>query len=579
LQKRIEAAGQRCVNNVVDITNLVMLETGQPLHAYDRDRLGEGEGEGNPSGFSLRPAHKGEQLITLDGSERSFSEENLLVTHANKPIALAGVMGGEASAVHNGSRRLLLEAAVFEPAVVRRSARKAGLRSESSARFERGVASAQTMAAADRAVALLCELAGATVVGRWQAGSAQPAPEPLLLRRSALEKLLGPLDGGEAGYVELEDRQVESILERLGCQLERLEQEGEGWLVTVPASRCHDLLREVDLIEEVARLVGYDRFCSHLPDPLAPGGLSLEQALLRQLRAALRNCGMQELSHLSLVAQDADPEGQVALSNPLLADYGHLRTDLRQGLLEAATRNLQASQRGFWGFEIGRVFRQVEGEYEEEERLAGVFAGERCAELWSSSGQPQSLTYFQGRGYLTQALGSLGLTLQDRRAPADPMLHPGRSAQVLLEGRAIGIFAELHPALADSLELPSHPLIFDLAVAPLLAAAARDQRACPLFQPFATVPASERDLAFVVSEQQELATVLQELRKTGGSLLELVELLDRYTGAPIPAGYCSLAVRLRFRDPQATLRDEQVEPLMEKLRHCITAKFKAELRG
>jgi phenylalanyl-tRNA synthetase beta chain len=386
--------------------------------------------------------------------------------------------------------------------------------------------------------------------------------------------LLGPL-AGEDGYEEIDDATVEGILTRLGCSLQL---DGENWLVTVPPSRQLDLLREVDLIEELARLIGYDRFCSHLPDPVEAGGLELEGQLLRRLRAALRGAGLQEISHLSLGAHDPNAEHQVALGNPLLADYGHLRTNLHQGLIQAAARNLQASQPGFWGFEIGKVFRVSEGQYEEEQRLSGLICGERRSERWSSSGQPRPLDYFQARGLLAQGLRELGLELQDRRCQDDPELHPGRAAQLVMEGKVIGKFGQLHPALAADQNLPDASYLFDLALPALLSAASRSHRSCPSFSSYATVPASERDLAFVVAETTEVHSVLQSIRKTAGPLLEQVELLDRYQGQPIAAGFCSLAVRLRFRDPNNTLRDEQVEPLVEKVRANLEKSFKADLR-
>ena len=578
LRHRLEAAGQRSINNVVDITNLVMLETGQPLHAYDLDRLKDS----TAFGFSLRLAQPGETLLFLDGETRELNTDNLLVTNADQPVALAGVMGGQESSVHEGCTSVLLEAAVFAPTQIRQSSRSAGLRSESSARFERGVPSALTLRAADRAVALLQEFCGATVQGRWCAGSPADEQKPVVLRRIALDRLLGPVADPDGIPGSIEDEVVVEILQRLGCSVAaNLDDDNtvDTWDVVVPPSRSHDLLREVDLIEEIGRLIGFDRFCSHLPDPVVPGGMDLPQLLLRRLRAALRHAGLQELSHLSLVPKDcADEESQVCLSNPLLADYGYLRTDLRLALMEAAKRNLQASQRGFWGFEIGKVFHQKDGKYSEQERLCGLVAGERSSESWTATTGGNQLSYHHGRGLLQQAFEELGLCLQDRRLLDDSSLHPGRAASIILEGRVIGVFGELHPAFAEAHDLPSGCLLFDLALAPVLTAASRTNRSCPTFKSFATVPASERDIACVVEDSVEAGAVLNAIKKAGSNLLEHVELLDRYSGDPIPDGQCSLAVRLRFRDAKATLRDDQVEPLVEKVRAALQRQFKAELR-
>ena len=581
LQTRLERAGLRPINNVVDITNLVMLETGQPLHAFDRQALAERTGGvADPQALGLRQARAGEQLVTLDGETRALDADALLVTYADGPIALAGVMGGAETAVREGTTAIWLEAAVFPPQRVRQSARGVGLRTDASARFEKGLPPEGTLRASDRAVALLGEIAGATAVGRWlHQRDREPRP-PIQLDRDRLHNLLGPvLDDGEP--IDLEDGTVERTLSALGCQLTTRE---EGWLVTVPPSRALDLTREVDLIEEVARLVGYDQFAAHLPDPLVSGGLDPAQQVERRLRVALCAAGLQETCAPSLVG--AGP-GRIPLANPLLADFGHLRDNLHEELLQAARRNLQASQPGFWAFEIGRVFLGGVADSEEVELVVGVICGERRAERWSSSGKPRSLSYWEARGVLQAALSGFRLPLEDRppdlsRKSADgeaDLLHPGRRADLFLEGRPVGWFGQLHPALADDLSLPEATHLFQLAMAPLRQAATRPGRWHPPFQPFPTVPASERDLALVVARETTAAALLAAIRKAGKPLLEHVELVDRYEGEPIPAGRCSQAFRLRYREARRTLTDAEVETTHQKVREALRRQFAAELRS
>ena len=577
LRQRLERAGVRPINNVVDITNLVMLETGQPLHAFDRDRLGAlTGGTPEPARIGLRQGRAGEAFVALDGQERTLGEEALVVTCGDHPIALAGVMGGLAEAVTEATGAIWLEAAVFAPQAVRRSARSVGLRTEASSRFEKGVPREITLAAADRAVALLQELAGARVEGRWlQQRETSPQP-PLLLRRDALHNLLGPvlLEDGET--MDLEDGRISATLEALGCVLE---EDGEGWQVRVPPERAMDLKREVDLIEEVARLVGYDRFACHLPDPLMPGGLEPAQQLERRLRRALCATGLQEIVSLSLVA--AAP-GRVPLTNPLLADYGHLRDNLHQELLQAARRNLQASLPGFWGFEIGRIFPggAASGDDRHAERtlLVGVIAGERRSERWRSSGKPSPPDYFQARGVLQAGLAPLRLSLEDRPWSDSPLLHPGRAAQLLVEGRPAGWFGQLHPAEAEALDLPAATYVFQLELEPLLSAGTRRNRWQPAFCPFPTVPASERDLALVVPTEITAAALLAAIRKAGKPLLEQAELVDRYEGAQVESGRCSQAFRLRYRDSARTLTDEEVEAAHRRVREALERQFGAEQR-
>ena len=578
LQQRLERAGVRPINNVVDITNLVMLETGQPLHAFDREALAALIGGApDPAAVGLRQGHDGEILKTLDAEQRQLGPEALLVTYGDRPIALAGVMGGAAEAVTPATTAIWLEAAVFAPQAVRRSARSVGLRTEASTRFEKGLPREATLAAADRAVQLLQELAGARVEERWLHRCPEQPEAPLLLERDGLHNLLGPVlvDGVPQ---DLEDGRIVATLEALGCVL-RPTDDGEGWLVTVPASRAIDLTRPVDLIEEVARLVGYDQFASHLPDPLEPGGLEPAQQVERRLRRHLCAAGLQETCALSLVS--AAP-ARVPLANPLLADYGHLRDNLHEELLQAARRNLQASRPGFWGFEIGQVFRSAATGIEEQTLLVGVLAGERRSELWSSSGKPRPLDYFEARGVLQAALAPLRLPLEDRRVEgshAEPWLHPGRCAELVLEGRCAGWFGQLHPAWAEQLDLPDATHLFQLELTALLDAATRRNRWLTSFTPYATVPASERDLALVVPRSIGSATLLNAIRKAGKPLLEQVELLDRYEGAQVGEGTCSQAFRLRYRDPARTLTDEDVESAHQKVRSSLEKQFGAQLRS
>ncbi|MCP9926966.1 phenylalanine--tRNA ligase subunit beta [Cyanobium sp. CH-040] len=575
LQRRLEKAGIRPINNVVDITNLVMLETGQPLHAFDSERLaGAGGRTADPAAVGLRQGRTGERLTTLDGEERQLDAAALVVTYTDRPIALAGVMGGSEEAVHEGTSAIWLEAAVFPAQRVRQSARSVGLRTEASIRFEKGLPLEATLAAADRACALLRHLAGATVQGRWLHRRAPGPGQPVTLRRDALHNLLGPvLVDGEP--CDLEDGRITGTLEAIGCQLEAME---DGWQVQVPPSRATDLRREVDLIEEVARLVGYDHFACHLPDPIEPGGLDPAQEAERRLRRALCAAGLQEACSFSLVPAG---EGRIPLANPLLADYGHLRDNLHEELLAAARRNLQSGQPGFWAFEIGQVFRQ--GSRDGRTLLVGVICGERRSELWTTSGKPSAPDYHRARGVLQQALGSLKLPVDDRRL--DPsgrvsadLLHPGRAAELVVEGRAAGWFAQLHPAAAQSLDLLESTYLFQLELTSLLTAATRRNRWQPAFAPFATVPAAERDLALVVPVGTSSADLLGVIRKAGRPLLEKAELMDRYEGEQVGSGQCSQAFRLRYRDAARTLTEEEVEKAHGLICQALEQQLGAQLR-
>lgn len=570
LKRRLEKAGIRPINNVVDVTNLVMLETGQPLHAFDRDRLAAlSGGEARPSALGLRQARPEERFTSLDGEERVLSDVALTVTYGDRPIALAGVIGGADEAVSQATSAIWLEAAVFAPQLVRQSARSVGLRTEASSRFEKGLPTEATLAAADRACALLAELAGGQVAGRWLHRRPQQPTPPLHLRRDVLHNLLGAVvvDGEPQ---DLDDLRIRSTLEAIGCTVE---DQGEGWHVSVPPARAIDLRREVDLIEEVARLVGYDQFACHLPDPIEPGGLTPEQAAERRLRRALCHAGLQEVCSFSLVPA---AEGRIPLANPLLADYGHLRDTLVEELLAAARRNLQSGQPGFWAFEIGAVYSTAAEACRTV--LVGVICGERRSERWRSSGKPAPADYFQARGALQQALASLQLTLEDRLLNTNLLLHPGRAAQLVLEGRPAGWFGQLHPQQAEQADLPEATHLFELELAPVLTAATRRNRWQPAFKPYPTVPAAERDLALVVPRSTQASDLLQIIRKAGRPLLEHAELIDRYEGSQLDTDACSQAFRLRYRDPQRTLTDDQVEQAHAAVRSALEQQCGATLR-
>lgn len=589
LQSRLERAGLRPINNVVDITNLVMLEQGQPLHAFDRDRLAAlAQAPLDPSLLDVRAARADEAFTGLDGTAHSLTEEALVVGYADHAVALAGVMGGADTAVHDGTSAIWLEAAMFAPQAVRRSARSVGLRTDASSRFEKGLPREVTLPAADRAVQLLQDLCGATVEGRWLHERPLGPQDPLRLRRDALHNLLGPVLPLEAAGVaaaepeDLEDAVIERILTALGCQLSA--DGDDGWLVQVPPSRAMDLQREVDLIEEVARLVGYDRFACHLPDPIVPGGLTPVQEAERRLRRQLVAAGLQETCSLSLGLASserpgADPACRLPLANPLLADYSHLRDSLVDELLLAAQRNLQAGRPGFWAFEIGHVFDATAKGDRQALQLAGVICGARQAELWSSGGKAQAPDYFQARGVLQRALISLALPVEDRRLTDQPLLHPGRGAQVVVEGRPAGWFGQVHPELAERFDLPAATYLFQLDLASLLSAATRRNRWQPAFSSYPTVPASERDLALVVPDSTASAQLLQAIRKAGKPLLEQADLVDRYAGEQVAPGHCSQAFRLRYRDPKRTLTDAEVDQAHATIRAALEKQFGAQLRA
>ncbi|HEY9750231.1 MAG TPA: phenylalanine--tRNA ligase subunit beta, partial [Allocoleopsis sp.] len=492
LQQRLQSSGVRPINNVVDITNYVLLEWGQPLHAFDRDRL-QAVANSETLTIGVRFANVGETLKTLDGQERSLQEQTLLITANDRPVALAGVMGGEETEVHEGTQNLVLEAALFEPSAIRRSARSQGLRTEASARYERGVNQAELSVACRRALELLAELAQGQVVAQETATRAdQSWTRSIELRLDRVNQILGPIDAGD-DVADLPAAEVQRTLTSLGCSLNASSEPGV-WTVTVPPYRYRDLEREIDLIEEVARLYGYNKFCDTLPNKTEPGYLSVDQVLTRRIRECLRAAGLTELIQYSLVKPGG--ERQVAIANPLFTEYSALRTDLIAGLIDAFQYNLEQGNGALNGFEIGRIFWQDEDGLTEADALGGVLGGDPREGKWVRSGREQPLSWFEAKGILDSVFQRLDVAVEYQPDRRDPRLHPGRTASLWIKGNRLGTFGQLHPQLRQERGLPESVYVFELTLDVLLNELDQDENITPLFRPFSTYPPSDRDIAF-----------------------------------------------------------------------------------
>ncbi|MBD2165816.1 phenylalanine--tRNA ligase subunit beta [Calothrix membranacea FACHB-236] len=576
LQQRLLAAGVRPINNVVDITNYVLLEWGQPLHAFDRERLKSVAGSDNLT-IGVRFANAGESFKTLDGQTRTLSPQNLVITANNKPVAIAGVMGGEETEVYQGTQSLVLEAALFDSVAIRRSSRGVGLRSESSGRYERGVNRAELEVACRRALSLLTELAGG-VITQQEIADTRPDPSTwtrsIALRLDRVNQVLGPIDLGEETG-ELEERDVERILTALGCEL--TPSGDRSWKVSVPPYRYRDLEREIDLIEEIARLYGYDNFCDTLPHKAEAGYLPLDQELIRKLRAFFRAAGLTELIQYSLVKPGEDK--QIVLSNPLFVEYSALRTDLIAGLIDAFQYNLEQGNGSLNGFEIGRIFSREEDGLQEIEAIAGIMGGDRTLSKWTSSGREQPLTWYEAKGILDSVFRQLGLQVEYQPDCRDERLHPGRTASLWIGGNRLGIFGQLHPQLRREKGLPDSVYAFQLDADVFLDAMDRDELLNPVFKSYSTYPASDRDIAFFSPVKVTVAEIEKAINKAGKELLESVELFDEYRGENVPAGQRSLAFRLIYRASDRTLTDAEVEPVHNKVREALVEKFGVNLRS
>lgn len=570
LQFRLQAAGVRPINNVVDITNYVLLEWGQPLHAFDCDRL-QAITASEALTLGVRFAQAGETLKTLDDQDRPLQPQNLLITANDHPVALAGVMGGASSEVHGGTVNLLLEAALFDAVAIRRSSRAQSLRTEASTRYERGVNQAELAQAANRAIALILDLAGGTVTAQG-CHDGRPAPDQwsrqIPLRLARLQRILGPVQTGEITAAD-----VERILTALGCQLATTAP--EEWTVTIPPYRYRDLEREIDLIEEVARLYGYDHFCDTLPNKTQPGTVPFATQARQQIRSLCRAAGLTELVHYSLVKPE---QAQITIANPLLSEYSALRDELISGLIDAFAYNLSRGNGALNGFEWGRVFYKDGEKLCERDAIAGILGGDRDGMgRWASGGKGQPLTWYEAKGVLESIFQALNLTVTYQPHTDTPQLHPGRTASLHIGDQNLGIFGQLHPEVQRDRDLPAAVYVFQLDAAVLLEAIAA--QGTTDFRGFSLYPAVERDLAFFAPVDLTVADLSAAMLTAGKTLLTGVELFDEYRGDNVPDGQRSLAFSLAYRASDRTLTDDDVDPVHQAIRDALVRQFNVTLRS
>jgi phenylalanyl-tRNA synthetase beta chain len=569
LKARLSAAGQRPINNVVDITNYVMLLTGQPLHAFDWDRVAGGR-------LVVRRAADGERVDTLDGQTRTLDSETVVIEDADGPTSIAGIMGGARSEVDPGTTRVLMEAATWDGPNIRSSSLVLGLRSEASSRFEKGLAPEQASYAQAVSARLMVALTGARLVpGTVDVGGfgpAHPPPAMIRLRERRVHQILGAPIARE--------RQAE-ILRALDFGVAEAD---DGLDATVPPVRRADVTREIDLIEEVGRLEGIDRLPATLPKRRgAYGVLSREQRLRRRAADALVGRGLHEIVGWSFMApgvldrlrlESADERRRaVELANPLSTELSLMRTTLLGSLLDAARHNVARGAADLGLFELGTVFTAGAEPLPHEHRsLAMLLHGRVAPPTWRSPDPPVA-DFFAARAMLEALCSALraGFELVPQ---GQPFLHPGRSAAIVVAGAPIGWLGELHPLVAGDWDLDGGAG-FELDLDRLIAAVPPQT----LYEDVISYPALGIDLAVILPADVPAARVLELARAAGGELLADVRVFDVYTGPQVGDGRRSLALALTFRAPDRTLTDEDVDPLRDAIVAALAGELGGELRA
>lgn len=566
MQQRLRAAGVRPINNIVDVTNYVMLELGQPLHAFDYETLSQGK-------IIVRNAQQGEKFTTLDGNERTLDSEMLVIADAEKAVALAGVMGGLDSEVTSKTKHILLESAQFNGASIRKTSRKLGLRSEASARFEKGVDGANCLRVADRAMQLMAQLGNGQVVSGYVDNYIVPVEEKKIkLRLARVNQILG---------IQLEKADVLEIFANLKFAVEDL---GNELLVQVPTFRS-DLTIEVDLIEEVARLYGYNKIPTTLPSgDTTQGRLTEEQAITEKIKDIMVSCGLNEvvtlafsnLKNLDLiqVGEKDSLRNVISLQNPLSEEQSILRTTLVPGLLEVLARNNSRRNKDMAIFELTTIFNpQGENALPDERLTLGVAAMGKLPTTWNQKGE--AYDFYHLKGILENLLNGLGVTGAEFVPLIDnPSFHPGKTAAINVNGNTIGVIGEIHPNVIENFDLPDGVIVFQLDIPGLLPSVNLQVR----YQRLAKYPGAERDLAVVAKAELKSAEILNLITKVGGKLVREVKIFDVYQGKQIAEGYKSMAFTLKYQAEDRTLTDEELNSIQAKIAKELKEKLDVEMR-
>ncbi|MGD2119488.1 MAG: phenylalanine--tRNA ligase subunit beta [Chromatiales bacterium] len=555
--EKLRRGGIRAINPVVDVTNYVMLELGQPMHGFDLANLEQA--------IVVRMAQPGEKLALLDGSEIELTPDSLVIADKNKPLALAGIMGGEFSGVSDSTTDVLLESAFFAPLAITGKARSYGLHTDSSHRFERGVDWQLQVKALQRATALLLEICGGKAGPVVEVVSQPDLPQQaeIHLRSQRVEQILG---------VKIEDERIADILARLGMQLESAD---EGWRVLPPSSRF-DIGIEVDLIEEIGRIYGYENIPTLRSIAVQDMHPQKENHfdLLRAKRLLVARDYQETITYSFISPEMAElltpGEQRIELANPISADMAIMRGTLWAGLVQAMQHNIARQQNRIRLFESGLSFRQHE-QIEQKPMLAGLVSGTLQAEQWDAS--KRDVDFYDLKGdleavlALTSDVGSFAFV-----AAEHPVLHPGQSAQIVRNGEAIGWIGMLHPELEKKLKLDSHTYLFEVE----LDAVAEGR--LPKFEPLSRFPSIRRDLALVMDKQLAFASVEQCVRAASPAIIKDIRLFDVYTGENIDSGLKSLALSLILQDSSRTLTDEEVEGATTKILTALSSELNVELR-
>ncbi|HDH5886167.1 TPA: phenylalanine--tRNA ligase subunit beta [Staphylococcus aureus] len=552
MQARLIKAGIRPINNVVDISNYVLLEYGQPLHMFDQDAIGSQQ-------IVVRQANEGEKMTTLDDTERELLTSDIVITNGQTPIALAGVMGGDFSEVKEHTSNIVIEGAIFDPVSIRHTSRRLNLRSESSSRFEKGIATEFVDEAVDRACYLLQTYANGKVLkDRVSSGELSAFITPIDITADKINRTIG---------FDLSQNDIVTIFNQLGFDTEIND---DVITVQVP-SRRKDITIKEDLIEEVARIYGYDDIPSTLPvfEKVTSGQLTDRQYKTRMVKEVLEGAGLDQAITYSLVSKEdatafaLQQRQTIDLLMPMSEAHASLRQSLLPHLIEAASYNVARKNKDVKLFEIGNVFfANGEGELPDQvEYLSGILTGDYVVNQWQ--GKKETVDFYLAKGVVDRVSEKLNLEFSYRRADIDG-LHPGRTAEILLENKVVGFIGELHPTLAADNDL-KRTYVFELNFDALMAVSVGYIN----YQPIPRFPGMSRDIALEVNQNIPAADLLSTIHAHGGNILKDTLVFDVYQGEHLEKGKKSIAIRLNYLDTEETLTDERVSKVQAEIEAAL----------
>ena len=567
MQKRLIASGVRAINNVVDITNYVMLEYGTPFHAFDLDKL---------DGYlCVRRAVPGEKIVTLDGVERILTHDSVLIADKEKGVCLAGVFGGANSEIDDNTKAIALEAAYFTPASNRKSSHSVGYKSEACSRFERGVDIEAVRPALMRAMQLMAELADAKIEGVVETGKNKLDPIEITLRYPQVKRILG---------VEISSERCINILENLGFK--KLGGNESAAKFLVPSFRAYDVTREIDLIEEIARINGYDKIAPTLPEKVQLPEISLDEKVIKRIHQIMQGCGLNEIQTSSLIGKllldkfmiPFDENKAVFVQNAASEDFTMLRQTLAASILNVMKYNFDNGQKNIWNYEIGKTY-YLEKEADEKssgvkeiKTLAGIITGNIENSLWQKTAE---VDFYTVKGIMEKLFEELEISKRIKLMPIEKtelakshsILHPYKTAVITLLGKtpkAIGYFGQIHPILQDKLKLNQNAFIFKLDLDEVISTI---KEKTPRYKRLPQFPEVKRDLAFIINQNVTFDDIQRTIKgAVQQNIFKGSEVFDVYQGEHIQDGYKSVAFRIKMQDENATLTDEIIEKQMNSVR-------------